>query len=181
MKRLSTGGFTLIETLVAITILSFAVAGPLYAASRAFVAAEISREQLVASYLAQEGIEYVRALRDQEYLTMYSTNPSVAWTNFVSNIGSVCASPSFCTLDPMLTIGYGSGYALANCPSGVCGPLYLNSNVYRQQVGGTVTPFTRKIQVTPVTATDELVVSTVTWNSRGSHTVTVTDHLTPWQ
>ena len=61
-------GFTLIETMVAVTILTLAVAGPLMTASRAIVAAQSARDQLTASYLAQEGIEYVRAMRDNEYL-----------------------------------------------------------------------------------------------------------------
>jgi len=62
----NTHGFTLIETLIAVTILTFAVSGPLYTAGRALVAAEIARDQLVASYLAQEGVESVRAMRDPE-------------------------------------------------------------------------------------------------------------------
>ena len=50
-----TAGFTLIEALVAVAILALAVAGPLYAANRALVAAGIARDRLTASYLAQEG------------------------------------------------------------------------------------------------------------------------------
>ena len=67
----SNKGFTLVESMIAVTILTFAVAGPLYTASRAFVAAEIARDKLTASYLAQEGVEYVRAMRDNEYLSAY--------------------------------------------------------------------------------------------------------------
>src|SRR3989344_7940392 len=79
-------GFTLIETMIAVTILAFAVAGPLYTANRVVVAAQTARSQLTASYLAQEGIEYMRSMRDKEYLSAYQTggeNVSVAaWTRF---------------------------------------------------------------------------------------------------
>ncbi|MDE1919730.1 MAG: prepilin-type N-terminal cleavage/methylation domain-containing protein, partial [Patescibacteria group bacterium] len=53
--HMSTKGFTLIEAMVAVTIVTLAVAGPLFTAGRAIIAAQISREQLTASYLAQEG------------------------------------------------------------------------------------------------------------------------------
>ena len=46
-------GFTIIEALIAVTIITFAVAGPLYTANRAIVAAQGARLQLVASNLAQ--------------------------------------------------------------------------------------------------------------------------------
>lgn len=76
--------------MVAITILTIAVAGPLYAANRAIVAAEISRDQLTASYLAQEGIEYVRSIRDNKYLEVHTgaDASTVAWTNFIFSLGT---------------------------------------------------------------------------------------------
>ena len=52
--------FTLVETLIAISIVTIAISGPMLSASRALIAANIARDQLTASYLAQEGIEYVR-------------------------------------------------------------------------------------------------------------------------
>ncbi len=83
-------GFTLVETLVAIAIMMIAIAGPLYTADRAILAAEISRDQLIASYLAQEGIEYVRMMRDNAFLAVYP-NTSNAWTSFISQCsGSAC-------------------------------------------------------------------------------------------
>jgi len=71
MKKPMHNGFTLLEALIAVTIITLAVAGPLFSASRAIIAVEISRDKLTASYLAQEGIEYVRAMRDSEYLKLY--------------------------------------------------------------------------------------------------------------
>lgn len=174
MKR----GFTLIETLVAIAILTLAVAGPLYEAGRTMVAAEVANDQLVASYLAQEGIEYVRLVRDDDYLSAYASpshNTAGAWTSFINSIAPLCGTS--CQFDP-------ANMSLNACSGSSCTPLYLAAtHVYTQQSSsGTVTPFTRVIQAVAVSSVDEKIVSTVSWSFHGMpYSVTVTDHLTPWQ
>lgn len=194
---MSTKGFTLIETLVAIAILTLSVAGPLLVASRALVSAQIAQEQLTASYLAQEGIEYVRMMRDDEYLAAYqaggSTVSSTAWSNFVSGTGSAsiaqCVSVA-CTLSPTSppTAPPISG-ALQSCGGmgmSACSslPLYVESNGLYTQIatGNTKTPYVRTIQATPLSATEEKIVSTVLWVSHGqTYSVSIDDHLTSWQ
>lgn len=185
---MNTKGFTLIETLVASSILTLAVVGPMFTASRAIVAAQISRDQITASYLAQEGIEHVRAIRDNEYLHAFSVGgsniSSLAWSSFAS-LMDACGggvSNSKCSLDPMNPIGVGGGNSLQSC-SGTCPSLYLGNGMYTQDSSvGVQTPFTRSIQVTYVSASDERVVSTVSWSFHGTtHSVVVTDHLTSWQ
>lgn len=61
-------GFTLIETLVAITILSAAVAGPMVLSIKNIGTASVSQDQLVAFYLGQEAFEYIRNVRDTNLL-----------------------------------------------------------------------------------------------------------------
>ena len=186
--QLSTG-FTLIETLVAISILTVAVAGPMVTASRAIVAAQNASDQLTASYLAQEGIEYARALRDNEFLVVH-TQPlasDTAWTNFLAeaSLGKCVTSdigtptPPFCTYDP------GDGGSLTLC-AGACTPLNLvdngSTNVYTQNPGGTATSFTRTIQAIPAGEDEEIIVSKVSWEFHDTeYSVVITEHLTPWQ
>ncbi|KKT18792.1 MAG: hypothetical protein UW04_C0057G0008 [Parcubacteria group bacterium GW2011_GWB1_43_8] len=67
-KKKLVWGFTLIETLVAITILSAAVAGPMVLSIKNIGTASVSQDQLVAFYLGQEVIEYVRNVRDTNIL-----------------------------------------------------------------------------------------------------------------
>lgn len=196
-------GFTLVETLVAVTIVTLSVVGPLYAADRAIVAAQVARNQLTASYLAQEGIEYVRSMRDDEYLAAFAagglTVSATGWNNFLTNGTSDPAAitacrASACLLDPTRDRGTGSGYALAPCSGSSCTPLYLLDNgIYTQRssADAALTPYTRTIQVLDIPGTadaagapypDKRLVSTVTWSYHGTlYTVTVTDHLTPWQ
>lgn len=180
-------GFTLIEAMIAVSILALSVAGPLIGASRAIVLAQISRDQLIATYLAQEGIEYIRAMRDDAYLNAYKANGSTvsssAWVDFTSgsnawSITQCVGTP--CTLDPARSMGYGSTLSL-NAYTGNA-PLYLNNGIYTQQAVGTKTAFTRTIQANDVSATEEVATSTVSWSFHNMpYTVTVVDHMTPWQ
>jgi len=180
-------GFTLIETLVAIAIVTIAISGCLFTANRAIVAAETARDQLTASYLAQEGIEYVRMMRDNEYLVAYSTSGD-AWANFLS--GSDAASiaqcrATTCMLDPTRNMGSGSGLSLQPCSGSSCTPLYLANGIYtnRSDISGAVqTPFTRTIRAADISANEEKITSTVQWSFHGiPYSVTITNHLTPWQ
>jgi len=179
MKNMTFSGFTLLETMVAVTIITVAIAGPMLVASRAIIATKISRDQLTASYLAQEGIEYVRAMRDNAYLALYPGDTSNAWSNFLTSIAncrtSALNNAPFCIYEPT-----GSG-SLQVCPSGVCAPLWLDV-YYSQTALGTKTAFTREIQTISITANDERIVSEVSWNYHGTtYLVTISDHLTPWQ
>lgn len=187
--KLAERGFTLIETMVAVTILTLAIAGPLVTANRAIVAARISRDQLTASYLAQEGIEYVRAMRDKEYLSAYQAGgqsvSANAWSNFLNTSINQCRSTT-CTFDPSRNMGSGIGMSLVPCSGNSCTPLYLtqlsNGTYGYTQQSGTVTPFTRTIQAIDVSASDERIVSMVSWSYHGTpYSVTISDHLTPWQ
>lgn len=168
----STNGFTLIETMVAISIVTLAIIGPMIDAERSIVAAETARDQLSASYLAQEGIEYMRAVRDDQFLASYPANTANAWNNFLNSSPlTPCRSPGICTLGPL------QGGTLSLCTGLGCSqPFSLVTNG---------TPFTRTIQMINAStngATDVRIVSTVSWSFHTvPYAVTITDHLTPWQ
>lgn len=198
-KQTLSSGFTLVEALIAVTIVTLATAGPLFTANRAIVAAQNTNLQLTASYLAQEGIEYVRAMRDDTYLAAYQAGgPNVssdAWNEFINGLsaGSItqCRTQT-CMLDPTRPMGVGttgSNNSLQIC-SGLCASLYManngTSNIYtpRTDLGGILTPFTRTIRVDDILTdtNDKRIVSTVAWDFHGTpYSVTITDHLTPWQ
>lgn len=58
--------FTLIETLVAISVLMIAIAGPLTTAAKGYTAAINAKNQLVASNLAQDGLEFISYMKDNQ-------------------------------------------------------------------------------------------------------------------
>lgn len=74
-------GFTLVETLVAISILLVAVTGPLVTAARSVTDSRHANDQIAAYYLGQEGIEVVRVIRD---------NNSLAGNDWLAGIPSDC-------------------------------------------------------------------------------------------
>jgi prepilin-type N-terminal cleavage/methylation domain-containing protein len=191
---MNTKGFTLIEMLVAVSIVAIAATGPLVAASRAYIVAQNARSQLVASYLSQEAIEFARTRRDNAYLAAYvGGDTSHAWDTFLSSVQS-CAGAA-CTVDPAA-----ASAPFTACGSGVlaaCAPLKLATNgavsVYTQSSaypGAVVTPYTRTIRFYPVAptgaaftnATEVRATATTTWQSHGqTYTVAVSVNLTPWQ
>ncbi len=61
-------GFTLVEALVAISILLIAVVEPLSLTANSVSNANFAKDQITAFYLAQEGIEFIRNKRDSNYL-----------------------------------------------------------------------------------------------------------------
>ena len=64
-KRNNNKAFTLVEALVAISILMIAIAGPMTLAQKGLSTASLSKDQMIASFLAQDGIEAVKNIRDQ--------------------------------------------------------------------------------------------------------------------
>ncbi len=62
-KLLNKGGFTLVETLVAISVLMVAVASPLTIAQKSLSSALYAKDQTTAFFLAQDAVEYLKYVR----------------------------------------------------------------------------------------------------------------------
>lgn len=77
MKTLhSQAGLTLVEALVAVTVLTVGVLGPLTIAARGISDGIFARNQIAANYLAQEGVEMVVNQRNEYYkLSLFGLNP----------------------------------------------------------------------------------------------------------
>jgi len=80
-------GFTIIEALVAIVILLIAILGPLALLSSAIRESGYAKDQIIASFLAQEGVELAYAtLQGKSDITETDANPClindcIAYTN----------------------------------------------------------------------------------------------------
>lgn len=86
----STAGFTLVETLVAISIFSTSILALIVVLGQGIANTNYAKTKIMATYLAQEGIEYIRNMRDTGVL--YDTGgPQVGWDNFKSNLVSCYA------------------------------------------------------------------------------------------
>ncbi len=163
-------GFTLIETLVAISVLLLSLAGPLAIASNALQSAHYARDEVTAYYLAQEGIEYVRAIRDQNYL---SGSP---WLTGLDESSAASCIDTPCIVDM-------TEFDHAECGAG-CPPLQLSDigELYNQSTGES-SIYTRTLTITRVDGGDEEVVVTVsmTWVSKNlNRSFQLTEHLFNW-
>lgn len=91
-------GFTLVETLVAITILLLVIVGPMTISTSTARTTSFASEQITAFFLAQEGVEIVQRARDGEVLGAGSF--SEGWDNFADTSGTYedCYEASGCGL-----------------------------------------------------------------------------------
>ncbi len=159
-------GFTLIETFVAITVLITAIAGPLTIASKGLASAILARDQLSATFLAQEGVEFIRHRRDTNTLT----NPSGDW---LAGLDS-CISTS-CYVDV-------KNDTITPC-SGTCPNLKLDSTgFFRYGVGDPDTQFRRTISVVENGNNREATITvTVDWvTGIFTRQIVLTDMLVDW-
>lgn len=167
MKIFSNRAFTLIETLVAITVLLISLVGPLTLAAQALKSAYYARDEVTAFYLAQEGLEYVRAVRDQNYLA----NPQEPWLTGITD----CVSAS-CNVDFL-------NFSHTLCPNGVCPALLIDQNGFFNTQSGTPSNFTRTLTLTPITGMPDEMESSVTisWTSAGiNRSFQVSEYLFNW-
>ncbi|MEI8130493.1 MAG: prepilin-type N-terminal cleavage/methylation domain-containing protein [bacterium] len=166
-------GFTIVEVLIALTIFSIAVAGVITVAAQGGLTINIARNKLVATYLADEGIELVRGLRDTDVAGVPADSRSTGWASFVSGIAPCATSTSVsCDIDATNYAGatiFPNVANIVSCPVTGC-PLYydVSSGFYKDTWSAGVPPvsvFARKITVDPVPlSTDEVTVTvTVTW------------------
>jgi len=84
VHRLSkVSGFTLVETLVAISIFTLSVLALMVILGNGLSDTNFAKQKITATYLAQEGIEYMRNMRDTHVL--YDEN-NLGWTEFLAKI-----------------------------------------------------------------------------------------------
>jgi len=192
-------GFTLVETLVAISIFTGAILSMLAFSGGSIGDTTYSKNKLVATFLAQEGLEYMKNLRDTHVLFV-----SDGWTLFRDKVAP-CEGGNGCYFNPA-SVSYAipSDKAMNNltitaCP-GTCPKMYYDNseNVtttrYNYNPSGQQTNFIRKIEVKNFNygggATDGsaevnkeiVVISTVYW-TKGDKTFSVSfsNYLKNWQ
>lgn len=185
-------GFTLIETFVAITILMLAIAGPLSIASLGVNSATLESDQVTATFLAQDAVEYIRYVRDSKRLQGKTWLDSLG--NCISSDGS-----AKCYIDE-IAICSDSSYMCANqcgSGSGPCDPIKFDSvSGFYSYSAGSNSKFTRTISIqypvggggpAPSDCTsghgcEAALTVTVDWQTAGhEHTVTVRENLLNWQ
>jgi len=167
-----TNGFTLIETLVAITIFSTSLIGLMTIASQGISASRNAKHSLEAQLLAQEGIEFVHNLRDNAFLAGSSQG------NWTAVFGSCLDSVRPCIVD------YGN-FELDLCLDGLC-KIYKDTNDQYTQTDTDEeeTIFARKIWLKsiPGDAKEITAEAIVEWKDGNlTRDISVKENLLLWQ
>lgn len=181
-------GFTLVETLVAITILLLVIIGPMTIAAKGMQQAYYANEQATAVFLAQEAIETVRKLRDDNALEVIKANNTGDTWEWIddSDLGSctrnVNDSPENFHGCGMYQSGANLVFAQCYAPGSANDPCKIKMNadgdlVYGQT--GADTLFTRSIKIVKHPDAAEVKV-TVSWSARLFNSTTRTVELQSW-
>lgn len=176
-------GFTIVETLIAIVIFSFSVAGMVVVASGGIKDLTLGRNRLVANYFAQEGIELVRNVRDT-----YLMDPTNTWANFRSTLLAACATG--CAIDYSKITGSPQVFLapplLQTCPTVITGACVIKEDTltgaYGPLVGGSDTVFTRAIVFTSSNSDEMGVRVVVKWqHGLSQQSVSVGESIYHWE
>ena len=158
----SKNGFTLMEGLVAIFLITLGVVGAMSVVNQTTTFTQVTSSRLIGAYLAQEGIEIVRNIRDTNFLKIHKGVGGINWDAGLTG----CA---------------------ASCEADYNDPALISADRYLQIDGGFYnydsgenTLFKRKIIIQP--DTDILKVQVlVSWQERGrSHQVIAQENLSKW-
>ena len=163
-------GFTLIETLVAISILSLSILGTFTAVQSGLSESIYAKDQVSAYYLAQEAMEFIENVRDNNGLAnayaVSSGGTAVYWLHGLAESPTdPCYFGKTCTIDSSTrqinTCDGGAG----NCPN-------LNQNtttgLYDYINGGAwvASKFDREIQLQSVNANEIIVTVSVAFDNK---------------
>lgn len=142
-------GFAMVEMLVAVSLIFLVLPGALSVSVKAITTSSYQKDKMIATYLAEEGQELVRSIRDRNTLSILNGS----YGDWDTGFGGGLCSATPCKIDIMNeTLSTGSGnlgnLALPSDPSYL---LYVSANgFYSHNVSGTRTQFYRGVYVTPV-------------------------------
>lgn len=163
-------GFTLIEVLVATFIITVGIGAAIILVNQTTAFTQVTSSRLAASYLAQEGLEIVKNIRDTNLLKIHKGVEGVNWNSGLTGCGGGC---------------YNFDYRSQALPddTNCSGKAYLivDSSFYKCSSAASLLRVQRKITITQV-GSDVLKVSVeVSWQERGrSHKVTAQENLYQW-
>jgi len=166
--------FTLVEVLIAVSILTIGILSGFILITKVLYNTAVIQDRLTASFLAQEGIELVRQVRDSNFLKIMD-GESVEWNNRLADgsyiIESKAESGQSVTLVP-IDPGEAPNFFYDN-----------DTRIYNYNTTGEPTTFNREIRIeTNENHNDEIrVESIMKWTTkRIDFTLTVEDHLFNW-
>ncbi len=191
-------GFTLVETLGAVLLLSIALVGPMVIAEKGLQTALISKDQNSAFNLAQDAVEYIRFARDTNCLAAGNAAlipcPAANWLSGGGLSNTVNLIPCTST-DGSQTCYFDSlgnnPVAPTQCTSNICSAIYYdpaNNYFTYNNTGTTPTIFTRSVSIKynpgcsgTCNQKEADIAVTVSWNDPVAHSIVVNESIYDWQ
>jgi prepilin-type N-terminal cleavage/methylation domain-containing protein len=179
-------GFTLVETLVAIVIFTSSIVVMMNVLGGGISNTTYAKNRTIATYLAQEGIETIRNMRDNYVL--YPADTGLDWAQFVGKLNTAgCFSRAFrgCYFDDR---DISTNITFSPCQSSTVCPLYNDVPGVYSYFGTKDSGFDRVITMrptvmeSPLNNGDEIkVVSTVYWKQGiNTYNVSFSENLFNW-
>lgn len=166
-------GFTLIESLVGITILLLAITAVLTLVTRNIAISASARDQVAATYLAQEAIEIIRNTRDN------NTFAGVPW---LTGLGTCLGVGLVCKVDTTKISAPATECTLGGTGVEKCSYLKLDSDNIYQYLNGDDTIYKRSVNLISVSAEEVIISTTVQWSSVGrKRTFVLVEHIFDWE
>ena len=168
------GGFTLIEAIVAIGVISIGFVGSLVLLSKSSSQASLLKSRVVVSHLAAEGIEVVRNIRDTNWLKGFDWRTGLAdTTNGIVDYDSAAMDVSDASESRKCLNWNGSFYRHALASGGyACNTTFkrhLELSSKSETISGAVVNYLE-------------VKSIMEWREKTrTQTITVVDHLYDWK
>ena len=156
-------GFTILETMVSVLLLSMVVAVMVVATSAGSANVNTLKNSLTATYLSQEGIELVRKVRDD--MVINYEDSGTRWSEFLSYVNN-CESVSGCNIwyNPETSSVQVNTYTTSSYLK------YDDVKGYYGYISGDQTTFRRKVTIEILSGVSQevLITSNVTWMQGGS-------------
>lgn len=163
-------GFTLVEALIAISILIIGILSGFILVTRALYNVSVIQDRLTASFLAQEGIELVRNIRDTNFIKRLK-GEEVLWKNGLAD-GCYTIDASAPLTLKQITCTF--------CDNGEFLDYNQDLNLYLYN-NGDRTPFCREIKIETISNEEIRVISFVKWKTKNMNfDLTIEDHLYNW-
>lgn len=181
-------GFTIVEAMVAIFILTISVSSMLGITASSAASARYSNNEITANYLLQEAIDSIRNSRDT--IAFQIKDGSGGWDKFLERYGyplDKCFSTGGCYLSmDTFKVGDLTGSDISNC--GLNCP-YLKyddtgGNLFYNYTGGDTSEFKRTVNMKEITPDEVKVTATLEWlngNATTPRTQVLTVYLLNWQ
>ncbi len=155
-------GFTVLESIVAIFVLSLAISGVFSAVQQSLSQAIITKDEVKAFYLAQEAIEIIRNKKDSNQISFINSGSGHWLRGIAENASDPCYFGKVCLADvSSMTLSYCSN-SWESCSQNLRKD--QTTLLYGQDSLDSLTNFRRLIKIESINSNEISVTVKIIWN-----------------